>query len=259
MYYYGIGEKKLSDMISIQELLDENLINSDLSYFKIWLNEKYIDFEDKTSRLFKHLLLLKDNFIFRNLVEYWINNENYFYFVQSYHFVNYFIINNQNYFCFKSYDTINSRNFFIYFNIDKGEILLDRSWESKIFTNHYISYMKDITNIIDDLIIMLVDFCNLFEDTTYENIIRVFDSNIDLINITHKKFDYGEYIYCKKHIIYNNLGKIFEDWVNKSNKNGLRIRKSDDWKTGWSIIPHSKRTLSKIKFKYLMEELYHEK
>jgi hypothetical protein len=60
------------------------------------------------------------------------------------------------------------------------------------------------------------------------------------VHITHPLFDSSEYIYSVENgNIYDENGYLFEDWdafTPLNNRyNGIRIRKGNEWQTGWVV------------------------
>lgn len=58
------------------------------------------------------------------------------------------------------------------------------------------------------------------------------------VKITHEYFSPDEYIYSKENgEVYTEEGYLFEDWYSNefTGHNGIRMRKGDDWETGWSL------------------------
>ncbi len=59
------------------------------------------------------------------------------------------------------------------------------------------------------------------------------------VKIKHILFSDGEYIYQKEDgKIYDENGYLFEDWYSDGvgQHNGLRLRNSGEWSTGWTVI-----------------------
>lgn len=55
--------------------------------------------------------------------------------------------------------------------------------------------------------------------------------------ITHRFWDFDEYIYGKNGKVYDEQGCLFEDWVSEGigRHDGIRARVGGVWEDGWSL------------------------